>query len=219
MIAKEIVTNEILPLRPTDTCAQAMTMMSIYHVSNLPVVEGNKLLGMVSEDDVSSTDLDKAISTFHLNPSYIFVTLDEHIFEILGKLAENKVTVIPVLNKEEEYAGLISQEDLIKYYANTFSFKEPGSIIVIKVSKTEYSLSEVTRVIEMEGASVLASFLTSVPDSTFVLLTLKLNLQEISKPLAALERYEYDIHATFSEDEYESDLKSRYDLLMSYLNV
>lgn len=219
MIAQEIVTNEILPLRPEDTCAQAMTMMSIYHVSNLPVVSGNKLLGMVSEDEVSSTDLDKPISSFHLNPSYIFVTLDEHIFEILGKVAENKVTVIPVLNGEEEYAGLISQEDLIKYYANTFSFKEPGSIIVIKVSKSEYSLSEVTRVIEMEGASVLASFLTSLPDSPFVLLTLKLNLQEISKPLAALERYEYDIHATFSEDDYESDLKTRYDLLMSYLNV
>ncbi len=219
MIAKEVITNDILPLRPTDNCAQAMTMMSIYHVSDLPVVDGNKLLGMVSEDDVTTTDPDNLLSEFQLNQSYAFVTLDEHIFEILGKLAEYKISVIPVINKEEEYAGLISQEAIIKYYANSFSFKEPGGIIVIKTSKSDYSLSEITRVIEMEGPTILASFISSVDDRSDLLLTLKLNRNEISKVLAALERYGYDIHATFSEDEYESDLRSRYDQLMSYLNV
>jgi len=219
VIAKEIISNDILALRPDDNCAQAMTMMSIYHVSNLPVVEEDTLLGLVSEDQVTSTNPDNKISDFHLSQSYIFVSEDEHIFEILGKLAANKISVIPVLNKEEKYLGLITQEDLIKYYADTFSFKEPGSIVVIKISKGEYSLSEVSRVIEMEGATVLASFVTSLPDNSSMLLTLKLNQLEISTILSALERYEYDIHATFAEDEYESDLKSRYDLLMTYLNV
>lgn len=219
MIAKEIISNDILALRQDDNCAQAMTMMSIYHVSNLPVVEGDQLLGLVSEDQVTSTNPENKISDFHLSQSHIFVLEEEHIFEILGKLAANKISVIPVLNREEKYLGLITQEDLIKYYANTFSFKEPGSIVVIKVSKGEYSLSEVTRVIEMEGATVLASFVTSLVDSPHMLLTLKLNQLEISTILAALERYEYDVHATFAEDEYESDLKSRYDLLMTYLNV
>lgn len=219
MIAKEIVTNDILALRPEDNCAQAMTMMSIYHVSDLPVVEGEKLLGLVSEDQVNSTNPESLITDFRLSQSYIFVSEDEHIFEILGKLAENRISVIPVLSKEEKYLGLITQEGLLKYYANTFSFKEPGSIVVVKVTKGEYSLSEVTRVIEMEGATVLASFVTSLVDSPSLLLTLKLNQLEISSILAALERYEYDIHASFGEDEYESDLKSRYDLLMTYLNV
>ncbi len=219
MIAKEIVSNDILALRADDNCAQAMTMMSIYHVSDLPVVEDEKLLGLVSEDQVTSTNPDNKMSDFHLNQAYIFVSEDEHIFEILGKLAENKISVIPVVSHDEKYLGLITQEHLIKYYANTFSFKEPGSIIVVKVSKAEYSLSEVTRVIEMEGATILASFITSLPESPSLLLTLKLNQLEISKILAALERYDYDVHATFAEDEYESDLQSRYDLLMTYLNV
>jgi len=219
VIAKEITTNEVLPLRPDDNCAQAMTMMSIYHVSDLPVVKDNELLGMISEDQVSSTDLDTKISSFHLSQSYIFVTVDEHIFEILGKMAANNLTVMPVVNHEDKYIGMITQEELIKYYADTFSFKEPGSIIVIESTKTEYSLSEITRVLEMEGASILASFISTLADSPNLLVTLKVNLQEISKLLSALERYDYRIHATFSEDEYESDLKSRYDLLMTYLNV
>jgi len=219
VIAKEILSNDIMPLRVDDNCAQAMTMMSIYHVSDLPAVEDNMLLGLVSEDDVTTTNPDKLIGDFVLSQSYIYVSEDEHIFEILGKLAENKISVIPVLNKEEKYLGLITQEDLVKSYANSFSFKEPGSIIVIKIGKSEYSLSEVSRVIEMEGATVLASFISMLGETANILVTLKVNQLEISSILATLERYEYDIHATFSEDEYESDLKSRYDMLMTYLNV
>lgn len=219
MLATKILTNDILPLRPDDNCAQAMTMMSVYRVGDLPVTQDGKLLGMVSEDQVSSVDPDNKIDDFRLSQSYVYVMEDEHIFEILGKLAQNKISVIPVLNSEEKYLGLITQESLLKYYANAYSFAESGSIIVIKVPKSDYSLSELTRVIEMEGAIILASFLTAMSDNNSLLVTLKINQMEMSKVLSALERYDYDIHATFMEDEYTSDLKNRYDLLMTYLNV
>lgn len=219
MIAKNLTTEDILPLQLKDNCAQAMTMMSIYHVSDLPIVEGDKLIGMISEDEVTTTDPDKLISELAISPSYVFTSEDQHIFEVLGKLAENKISVIPVVDKDEKYTGVISQENLVKYYADTFSFKEPGSIIVIKIHKKDYSLSEVTRVIEMEGALVIASFITTLTDSAHLLLTLKVNQLDVNTILQALERYEYDIHATFAEDEYVSDLKDRYDMLMTYLNV
>ncbi len=219
MIAKEIISTDILPLRPDDNCAQAVTMMSVYRVSNLPVVVENKLLGVLTEEDVSSQDSDKLISDFTLAQSHIFVSDQEHIFDILAKLTMNKLSVIPVLDKDEKYVGMITQESLLNYYASTYAFKEPGSILVIKTTKADYSLSEMTRVIEMEGALVLSSFVTSSYDSSNLLVTLKLNQMEIGKIVTALERYDYDIHAAFTEDSYQSDLKSRYDLLMRYLNV
>ena len=219
MIAKEITTNDVLPLKLEDNCAQAMTMMSIYHVADLPVVENDKLLGIISEDEVTTSSPDKLVSTFSLSKSYAFVYNDEHIFEILGKLAENKITVIPVVDREEKYVGLITQEELIKYYATRFSFKEPGSILVLKIHKTDYSLSEISRVIEMEGGALLSSFITTDEDTSTLLVTLKINQLDLSKIIQALNRYEYEIHATFSEDNYIDDLKSRYDLLMTYLNV
>ena len=196
-----------------------MTMMSIYRVGDMPVVDDGKLLGLVSEEEISSVDTETLISTFRLNQSYIFVSEEDHVFDILGKLAENRISVIPVLDREEKYLGLITQEQLITYYANTYAFKERGSIIVIKTNKSDYSLSEITRVIEMEGAVIMSSFTTTDQTTSNLLVTLKINQQEISSIITALERYEYDIHATFSEDTYTSDLKTRYDLLMTYLNV
>ena len=219
MIAKELISNSILPLVPEDNVTQALSMMSVYHVKHLPVVKDEILLGILSEDDATSVDPETKIREIKISSTYIYVSANDHIFEILSRLAENKITVVPVVDDDERFLGLISQEDLIKYYANTFSFKEPGSIIVIETSRRGYVLSEIARVIELENAAVIASFITSSPDSEVTLLTLKINQQEISSVVASLERYGYKIRATFTEEEYTDDLKDRYDQLMNYLNV
>jgi len=219
VIAKELISNDILPLNLKDNCAQAMSMMSIYRVKDLPVVEAETLLGMASEEIVSSVDPDTLIKDLSLDRNYLFVEETDHIFEVLSRLAQNNITVVPVVGENNKYLGIISQEDLIKYYANTFSFKEPGSIIVVETTKTGYSLSKVSRVIELENGVIISSFITSAEDSDKLLLTIKVNQQEISNIISSLERYDYKVSASFVENEYSDDLRDRYDLLMNYLNV
>ena len=219
MIARELISNDILPLNLLDNCAQAMSMMSIYRIKDLPVVDENTLLGIASEDIVSTVDPDTLIKDLHLNRTYIYVEESDHIFEALSRLAQNNTTVVPVVGKDENFLGIITQEDLIRYYANTFSFKEPGSIIVIESTKSGYSLSEVARIVELENAVIITSFITSSKDSQNILLTIKVNQQEISNIVSALERYDYKISGSFVEDEYSDNLKERYDMLMNYLNV
>jgi len=219
MIAKDLLSNIILPVLPDNTAEQALSMMSVYHVKHLPVVKDDILLGILSEEDVASCPLDTKIRDIKISSTYIYVSAFDHVFEILSRLAENNITVVPVVDNNEKFLGLISQEDLIKFYANSFSFTEPGSIVVLETSKRGYVLSEVARVIELENASVIASFVNTNKGSEVTLLTLKINQQEISNIIAALERYGYKIQATFTEEEYEDDLKDRYDQLMNYLNV
>ena len=71
----------------------------------------------------------------------------------------------------------------------------------------------------MENASILSSFLTRNPNSEEILVTLKLNVQDLQHIIATLERYDYTIKATFAETEYIDSLKERYDSLMHFLNV
>jgi len=219
MIAKELISNLILPLDPKDTLAQALTIMSIYHVKHLPIVENNNLIGILSEDDATTNNPDTLVKDIPTSSTYTFVNKNDHVFEILGRLAQNKMTMVPVVDEEEKFVGIITQEDLITYYANSFSFKEPGSIVVIETSRREYSLSEVSRVIELENAAILSTFITALENTEALLLTIKINQQEISNIITALERYDYNIKASFTEDEFEDNLKDRYDQLMNYLNV
>jgi len=219
MIAKELISNLILPLSPSDTLEEALTIMSIYHVKHLPIVENENLVGILSEDDATTNDPGTLVKDIPTSSAYSFVSKNDHVFEILGRLAQNKMTTVPVVDEDEKFVGIVTQEDLVKYYANSFSFKEPGSIVVIETSRREYSLSEVCRVIEYENASILSTFITAIENTEVLLLTIKINQQEISTIITALERYGHNIKASFTEDEFEDNLKDRYDQLMNYLNV
>jgi len=219
MIASELVTQVFTPLRTSDSGEEALTIMHVYHVKHMPIVNQKQLLGTISEEDILNQDMDEAIGSYGLSLVRAYVEIDAHLFEIMSKMAEYHLTTIPVLGRDDEYMGAITQESLILFYAETFSFKEPGSILVLEMPKRDYSLAEISRIIEAEGVAILISFLTSDKDSQMVFVTLKINTQDAQHTIATLQRHEYHIRASFSEEAYFDGLKERYDSLMAYLNV
>lgn len=219
MIADKLISNTITHLHPDDTGEQAMTMMNIFHVKHLPLVKNGKFVSLISEESLALKDLSQTIESYNIVPQGIWANRNDHMFDIMSKMAENNLTAVPILDKDETYYGLITHQELLQFYGNSFSFKEPGSIIVLETTRRQYSLAEISSIIESEGAAILSSFLTTVSDSQNVMITIKVNNFEIQRLLASLERYEYTIKASYTEQEYFDTLKDRYDLLMTYLNV
>jgi len=219
MIASELTSEILAPLEPTDTGEEALTIMNVYHVKHLPIVRGRQVLGMISEEDILNNKMEKRIDSYNLRKIDAFAKSNEHLFDVMSRMAQSRLTTIPVIDENEEYVGMILQEDLILYYANSFSFSEPGSIIVLETIKSNYSLSQIAQVIESEGITILSSFITSNKETSNIYVTLKLNKREINNILATLERYEYNIKASFVDEEKTDGLKDRYDSLMRYLNV
>ena len=219
MIARDLISEIVAPLRTSDTGEQALTTMHVYHLKHLPIVNNEILLGTISEEDILLHNLEEAIGSYNLSLNKAYVKSTDHLFEVMGKLAENKLTSIPVIDDAENLIGLISQEDLIQFYAKSFSFTEPGSIIVLEMDRRDYSLGQLSRIIEAENVAILSSFLTQDADSGQVYVTLKINKQDPEAILSALRRHEYVIRASFSEETYFENLQERYDALMHYLNV
>lgn len=219
MIAKELVSHELTPISKSDSGEDAIALMSIFHVRHLPVIENGEYLGLISEDDIYNHDMDAKVGTFHYVFPRLFAFENFHIFEVMGIMANHNLSIIPVLDAKEKFIGVITQDDLISYYAKTFSFSEPGSILVLETSKANYSLAEISRIVESENAAIISTFLSTSADHNSVEVTLKINKKDINSIIASFVRFDYHIKATFSELEYVDALKDRYDLLMTYLNV
>ena len=117
------------------------------------------------------------------------------------------------------YLGIITQDELMQYYAKSFSFAEPGSILVLEMAKRDYSLAEISRIVEAEGIRILSTFLTRDTEEDKVFVTLKLSSGDGQGARQALERHEYEIKASFQEETYFEDLNEHYDAFMHYLNV
>lgn len=219
MIAETLTSNVIVPLRTSDTGAYALESMNEFIVRHLPVVNDKELLGVLSEDDILNFDPQQAIGSYALSLPCPSVNSTDHYYEIIKMMATHNLTCVPVINDEQEYVGMITMEDLIIRFANSLPFTEPGAIIVLEMSKRDYSLSELSRIVESENAVVLSAFVGTHPDSTKIDVTLKINRQNALSIMAGFERFGYLIKASYSETEYFDVLKDRYNSLINYLNV
>lgn len=219
MIAAELISQLLAPLRTSDTGDQALAMMSIYHVKHLPIVNNEELLGTISEEDILTGHMDEPIGSYVLTLNRAHVNQHDHLFEVMAKMAHDQLTAIPVVDDRMTYLGVITQEELIQFYARSFSFTEPGSILVLEMARHDYSLAEISRIIESEGIRILSAFLTKSPDSEIVFVTIKIGESDAQRAKATLERHEYHVKASFSEKSYMEDLTEHYDALMHYLNV
>ncbi len=220
MIALELITEEIPPLTHTDTGNKALRWMDEFKVSHLPVLKNGNYVGVVSEADIldkldDEETLDKLFD--HLPRPYVFASA--HIYEVLARIAENKISVMPVLGEGEQFLGVTSIHHLVCLIANTGSIKEAGGVIVLEMNRNDYSMSQIAQIVESNNARILSSYIMSSPDSTKIEVTLKINEVELDRIIRTFERFDYTIKASFQKSAYIDDMRLRYDALMNYLNM
>ncbi len=219
MVAENLISTAVLPLRTSDTGKMALVSMENFNVRHLPIVNDSQLLGVISEDDILIHNVNEPIGSYQLSLLRAFVKKSDHLYEVMRLLAEHQLTIIPVVDESGDYIGMVSLEDVLNYFAKTAAFSDSGSIVVLEFQQRSYSLAEIARLVEAEGAAILSTFVSSRPESSLVEITLKINRQDIHNILAAFERFGYVIKASFNEEEYLESLQERYDALMSYLNI
>ncbi|MES2620046.1 MAG: CBS domain-containing protein [Bacteroidota bacterium] len=220
MIAPHLISHSIPPLHMDDSGEQALMLMHEYNVSQLPVVDGNSYAGLViMEDIINMKHLSKSLKNFSQAFRQPFVKDTAHIFDVMKAALEFNVRVIPVIDEEHKYMGLISAESCLRAFAVLNSVKDPGGIIELEIPVSNYSLSEISRIVEENEADIFCLYTHINQEENKAEITLKLNTTEVVAIVAAFERYEYHVKAVYNDVEYTEDLKDRYDSLMRYLNV
>ena len=220
MTAKDLITDEIPPLTHTDTGEIALRWMEEFKVTHLPVLKNGNFVGLVSESDIlDKMDLNKTLDKMFDHLPRPYVMEDAHIYEVLFRVSELKITVVPVLDQDETYLGCTSIYQIVNMISNTGSIKESGGIIVLEVNRIDYSLAQIAQIVESNNAKILSSYITSSPDSTKLDVTLKINDLELDRIIRTFERYDYVIHASYQKSNFDDDLQTRYDSLLNYLNM
>ncbi|MGD1847644.1 MAG: CBS domain-containing protein [Salibacteraceae bacterium] len=220
MRAKELIVEDIPAIPPSFLAAQALDLMDEYKLTHLPVVENNVYLGMVSEDGL--LDAEDPTGTLEplrnqLNPNG--VSPEDHVFEVIRALSNHQLSAVPVITQKRQYLGTTTVQRLMQVIAEMPVVEGPGGILILELNVNDYSLSEIARLVENNDAKILGSFITRSPDSTKMELTLKINRPDLQAIQKTFERFDYTITDAFDQSDAFEDLKSRYDLLMNYLNM
>lgn len=221
MIAEDLINHMIPPLKGSDDAHKAIVWMEEFRCNFLPVVEEGKLLGFISEEIIlEANDIDKRVKDFNLVGQNCFVHLDTHFYDILKVAADNKLQVVAVLNEEQSYTGLITVQDTLTSFAQTAAVQLPGGILVLSMNHVDYSLAEISRLVEENHAKILSSIVKEDPlDPGKLRLTLKINQLDLSRIVATLERFGYKVIGRYHETKVLGDEKDRIDMLLRYLDI
>ena len=220
MHAIDLITDEIPPLRPSDTVARALDWMEEFKVGHLPVVDGRRLLGLLDDDALMDRNDPKGQVGKLLEAAEIpYVRDGQHIYDVMKLMSERSLTVLPVLDMSGNYLGAISEHQAMKRLAEITNIREPGSVVVLEMNQHDYSLQEIAKIVEGNDGKVLSVYSHTLANSTRVEVTLKINREDISDILQAFERYEYFVKGTYQGSRFHDDLRTRYDELMRFINM
>lgn len=219
MIAKALINNSILSMSPENSALEILGWMEEYKVSHLPVVDGNRFIGLLAESNIFNIDNpENSIGKKNKFLKKTYVKSDQHMFEIIKIMAEEKLSLLPVLDKSNKYLGVITPQTIIENFSNYAAVIQPGSIIVLSISNRDYFASQIVQIIESNDAKLLSLFVSSESDSASLDVTIKVNKQDISGILQTFQRYSYEIKASWF-DEDQDYLQDRFDSLMNYLSI
>ena len=220
MFAEDIISNVIPPLKTDDTVQKALDRMNEFKLKHMPVVNDVQFLGLLSEDDLLEIrNHDILIKDVSLNLLNAFVFNNAHTYDVLRLLSTLKLTAVPVLDQQKNYAGLISINNIIDSVAELYAVNEPGGIIVLEISNRDNSLAHIAQIVEADNAQILSSYVNAFEDSTRLEVTLKVNKTEITSLVASFERYDYQVKEVYNNTQIDDGSQERFDSFMNYLNV
>lgn len=220
MLAGDLITDEIPPLKISDTVEMALDWMEQFKVSHLAVVDNRKLIGLVSETDLLDYDHpEEQISASRLHIMRPAIHYYQHTYDLLRLMSSLNLTLIPVIDEKELYKGCITLQGIVQNLSNMASVQNPGGVIVLEMNQNDYSVTHIGNIIEGNEAKILSLHVSSQPDSTKVEITIKVNRENLSGIIQTFNRYNYSVKAAFQHEDYNKGLDDRLGEFLHYLNI
>lgn len=219
MLASQLINTGFPAVNLFDKATLALSLMDEYDVMHLPVLSEEKYAGIISKDDLLDMNESALLASAEISLQKISVKGDEHLVTALKLMADNELSLLPVVNEQSELTGVISSKELLRMVSRFVGNEDKGGIIVLESDKRNFSFGEISRLVETNDAYITQLNTHTEGDTGLLVITLKVNRIEISDIIATFQRYEYIVRFYFGQEEYANELKENYNHLISYLNM
>lgn len=220
MNAAELINPNFQPVSAGVSTQKALQWLEELQCKSLPVVDEEGFFkGMLSENTLLEL-WDEPIDweRVYLQYNETFLQAGQHWQEAIRLLQNTEI--LAIIDENGKYMGVVQAQDVLKKLASLYSFQEEGAVLVLAVNQFDYSLSEISRLVETNNAKILHLFSDILPHEPYrIILTLKINQVDITRIVATFERFGYEILAKFHQALVFDDLEQdRLGLLMKYLS-
>jgi CBS domain-containing protein len=114
----DVMTRGVRSMSPSDTVSKAAQAMDELNVGVIPVCDGEKLVGMVTDRDIvvrgvaQECDLKTTKLADVMSTNVRCATEDQDVDEVLGEMADTQIRRMPVVDGKQRLVGIVSLGDI-----------------------------------------------------------------------------------------------------------
>lgn len=212
------ILSDLKALSPKDSVAKAVQIFRNQQISHLPIVDGNNLIGLISESDIHAIETDTLLKDSSHLFDLFFAFENTDVLELLKRFTINESNILPVLDNEHEYIGYFEVNDILELCYNTPFLSEQGLTLIIEKGAKDFSFSEISQIVESNKARLLGVFITENRNDV-IQIGVKFYSDEINEVIQSFRRYNYKVITQHKDDYFLETLKERSDYLRKYLSI
>jgi len=214
----DYINNDFRAMDSQETILAAQDFFMDVSFSHFPVLEDGIYIGSIVAEDLETFDTDKKISNYKYTLEPFFVRSKMNWLDVLEVFGKNHTDIVPVLDENNLYLGYYELTDSMRFFNETPFIKESGGIIIVKKALVDYSMSQVSQIVESNNGKLLGLFVSNSDNDT-IEITIKVTLGVMNDIIQTFRRYNYEIISEHNDDNYINTLKERSDYLDKYLNI
>jgi len=119
MKVSEVMTRDVQTVRPDEPVQQAASFMLSADAGSIPVTDGERLIGMITDRDIAVRGVAKGYGPDTpvrelMTDDIISARADDDIDEVASKMSRAQVRRLPVIDENERLCGIVSLGDLAR---------------------------------------------------------------------------------------------------------
>ena len=119
MKISEVMTRDVQTVQPDQTAREAASFMLREDAGSMPVTDGDRLIGMITDRDIAVRGVAKGHGPDTpirelMSSGIVCARISDDIEEVATKMAEAQVRRLPVIDDNEKLCGIVSLGDLAR---------------------------------------------------------------------------------------------------------
>ncbi|MDI3280210.1 MAG: CBS and ACT domain-containing protein [Bacillota bacterium] len=204
MLVEEIMTRQVITLTPEDRVLYALQLAKANRIRHFPVVEGKKVVGVVSERDLRSAipalglqldlrQLEQTPVRALMHTEVITVHPLDPIEEAARLMYQHKIGCLPVVSGGE-LVGIITETDVLRSLVELLGGLHSGSRLEVEVPDRPGVLAEIGEITKRHGINITSLFLApSRRQPGHQVLVLRLDVMDLHSVARDIEAAGYQI--------------------------
>lgn len=212
MSVSDFMTKNLVVAQPEMKIFDAVDLMKKNNIHRLPVVEGEQVIGLITEGTIQSAMPSKATSLSVYEVNYLLnkttvadimvkdvqtikpeASLEDGIF----KMRQNNIGVLPVVDANATLVGIITNNDIFDAFLKITGYNDGGTRVQLRIPEDHKGiLADITKLLADNNFSILTVIVNRKELETII--ELQIESRETQQIENILKKSNYDVFdATF----------------------